>query len=126
MITTLYAGPLVIFYIALSIRVVMGRYRYRISLGDGGNEDLARRIRTHGNFAEYVPLGLLVLLFAELEGASVFLMHALGVMLLAGRVFHVAAINRPDKIRYARQIGMGLTFTMLLIASVYSFIKSIF
>lgn len=126
MITTIYASVLAVFYVAMSVYIIKGRYQYGISLGDGENPDMIRRIRAHANFSEYVPFTLLMMLFAELEGGSVFFMHGLGLMFVTGRVVHAITINRPDKIRYGRQIGMVLTFSVLLIASLYGLIKSIF
>lgn len=126
MITTIYASILAVFYIALSVYIVKGRYQYRVSLGDGDNPDMIRRIRAHGNFAEYVPIALLMMLFAELEGGNHIFMHALGLMLLIGRVVHAIALNWPEKIRYGRQIGMVLTFSPIFMAAVYGFLRAVF
>ena len=49
---------------------------------------MERRIRVHGNFAEYVPLALLLLLFMELQAQSRFLVHVLCIVLIAARLVH--------------------------------------
>jgi uncharacterized membrane protein YecN with MAPEG domain len=59
-ITPLYAGLLALLYLVLSYRIVVLR-RNKVSLGDGGNPILQRRIRAHGNFSEYVPMILIML-----------------------------------------------------------------
>lgn len=118
MITALYAGLLALFYVALSVHVIKARFQYRVSLGDGGVPDLTNRIRAHANFAEYVPIGLILLFLTE-EGGIDVLVHVLGIMLVAGRLFHAAALTEIVKIPYARQMGMGLTFAMILIAGFY-------
>ena len=40
---------------------MLHRNRHKIGIGDGGDKALARKIRVHGNFVEYVPLGLLLM-----------------------------------------------------------------
>ena len=48
-------------YIGLSARVIRGRGQHRVGLGSGGIDDMERSIRAHGNFAEYVPLTMLLI-----------------------------------------------------------------
>jgi uncharacterized protein len=112
MVVSIYAGFLALLYIALAIYVIRGRFQYRISLGDGGIEDMQKRIRAHANFAEYAPFAMLLLL-VELANAPAWLMHGLGASLLIGRVFHAAAILGISKIPFSRQIGMVLTLTVI-------------
>ncbi|HEY1856635.1 MAPEG family protein [Acidocella sp.] len=67
------AGVLELIYGVLTCRVFVVRFRSRIMLGDGsgsGGEKLLIAVRTHANFAEYVPLILLLLGAAELQHAS--------------------------------------------------------
>ena len=55
-------------FVLLSMRVIQMRGdRPRSALGDGSNPALERRIRVQGNFAEYVPMALILLLFVELQ-----------------------------------------------------------
>jgi len=86
--TPVYAALLAILFIVLSFRVIFVRRGERISLGDGENPALRARVRVHANFAEYAPLALLLMLMAELQGGGAWLVHALGLMLLIGRVTH--------------------------------------
>lgn len=92
LVTPLYAGLLAIWFFALSYRVVLQR-GHGIGLGDGGDPELLRRIRGHGNFAEYVPLILLMMALLELSKHSTLLLHALGVTLLLARVLHGLALS---------------------------------
>lgn len=55
-ITMAYAGLLALMFVALSARVIVRRRSAHAALGDGDDNDLSRRIRAHGNFAEYAPL----------------------------------------------------------------------
>ena len=80
-ITALYAALLTALFVALSVRVVAARRGSGAALGDGGNPDLLRRIRVQGNFAEYVPLALILSGLAEGLHTSVWLLHLLGLRL---------------------------------------------
>jgi hypothetical protein len=51
-VTSLYAGALGLAYLALTARVIVRRRARRVAFGDGGDAELARRVRTHANFAE--------------------------------------------------------------------------
>ena len=66
-ITAFYGGLLGITFMYLSILVIKGRRSAKISLGDGGNSHFLGIIRAHANFAEYVPLILILMLIAEIN-----------------------------------------------------------
>ena len=55
-ITLATAGALGLIGLILGLRVTMGRAKHNVTMGDGGNPDMIVRMRTHANFAEYVPL----------------------------------------------------------------------
>ncbi len=93
LIVPTYAAVLALAYVFLAMRVVRLRREARISLGSGGNYELERRIRIHGNFAEYVPFALLLLAFVEAQGHSPALIHALCLLLLAGRAAHAFGLS---------------------------------
>ena len=118
MITTIYAGLLALLYVALTVYVIEGRYKYKIGLGDGGNPAMSRRIRIHGNFAEYVPLGVLLLFLVDYVQTTPFLVHVLGLMLLIGRIFHLWGICRSDRISLGRTAGMILTILMIIFCAI--------
>ena len=111
-ITPLYAGVLTLLFLALSFRVIGARRSQRISLGDGNNETMLRRMRAHGNFAEYVPLALVLMVLLELQKQPVWVVHMVGVLLLAGRLFHAVGVSTATA--NARVAGMILTFTALI------------
>ena len=77
-ITPLYAGVVTLFFVFLSFRVIGGRRAARVALGDGGDRILLRRLRVHGNFAEYVPLAIVLMALAELQGAPAWTLHLVG------------------------------------------------
>ena len=92
LVTTLTAIVLAVALVALSLPVSLRRMATGIEAGHGDDEILRRRVRAQGNFIEYAPLGLLVLLLAETRGAAAVLVWALAAMLVAGRALHAAGM----------------------------------
>ncbi len=91
-ITAFYAGFLALLYIALAVRVIGARQSKGVSLSDGDDVELRRRIRAHGNAAENIPLGIVLLALLELQTAPTVLLHVFGVTLLVGRLLHGMAL----------------------------------
>lgn len=113
-ITPLYAGLLALCYFVLSIRVIGGRRAGNVTLGDGGDASLLRRIRAHGNFAEYVPLVLVLMVLLETASTPAWLLHAIGATLLIGRLLHAYALSFTEKFMLGRVVGMMMTFAALV------------
>ncbi len=116
-VTPLYAGLLVLWFVVLSVRVVRARGR-GVWLGDGGDAGLLRVIRGHANFAEYVPLALVLLAILELSRFSIYVLHALGITLLVARLLHGYALSFTQHFKFGRFWGAALTFVVLLIEAV--------
>lgn len=112
-ITALYASLLALIFLALSIRVIGFRRVVRIGLGDGGDAALLRRVRVHANFAEYVPLCLILIGLAESLRAPTVLLHALGGLLLAARISHAYGVSRQPETFAWRVSGMVGTLTAI-------------
>ena len=115
-ITPFYAGVLALLFFLLSIRVIRMRGT-GISLGDGGNPIMLRRIRGHANFAEYVPLILLMMGFLEVSHFPAYLLHGLGIVLVVGRLLHGFALSFTEKFFLGRFLGTVLTFTALNVSA---------
>ena len=128
-VTMLAGGVLGLMYVALSARVMMARGESGISLGDqaatalaAGQEHTAPPLmvaqRAHLNFAEWVPLSLIVLGLVEIAGAPRWLAALLGAMLVVGRTLHPFGIARraPNPFRGG---GIALNMAMLVIGSLY-------
>jgi len=115
LITPIYAGLLAILYFVLSYRIITMRGPGGPSLGDGGNPVLLRRIRGHGNFAEYVPFILLMIAMLELGRQSSMLIHGLGITLLVARLLHGFALSFTTNFTFGRFWGTALTFLLLVV-----------
>ena len=116
-VTPLYAGLLALLFFALSLRVVQMRGT-GISLGDGGNPAMLRRIRGHANFAEYVPLVLIMMALLELSKFSIYVLHALGITLFVARLLHGYALSFTEKFKFGRFWGTLLTYIVMVVAGV--------
>ncbi len=108
-ITAFYTGLLALCLLVLSLRVMQLRYKTGIGLGSGDSDALERARRIHGNAAEWVPVGLLMILVLEALMAPLWLLHALGLALLAGRVFHAVGVTRSRGTTIPRAIGVSLS-----------------
>jgi len=115
-ITLFYAGLLGLWFLVLSVRVILGRRSGKVNLGDGGNESLLRRIRAHGNFAEYVPFILILMGALESTGVQGWLLHVVGAPLLLGRLLHGYAFSFTAQFMLGRVAGTVLTLAALSVA----------
>ncbi len=125
-VTSTAAGVLGLIYLVLAARVVANRFKSGASLGDGGTGTvpagqehtvpLLVACRSHANFAEYVPIALLLLGLNEVRGAPHWLMLTLAAALVAARVLHPIGMGRkvPNAFRGG---GTILTFTVVGVAS---------
>ena len=113
-ITSIIAAVLTGIFIRLSFAVIGLRHKNKVGLGSGGHEDLERAIRAQGNFAEYVPFGILLIACLELNKAPWWLVTILGITLIIGRVIHAVGINTPPPDFSKRVLGMKFTFFTLI------------
>ena len=116
-VVPLYAALLALIFAGLSVRTLRLRRRLRVEVGDAGNEHMLRAMRAHANFAEYVPLSLILFFLVEESGASNWVIHGLGMCLLLGRIVHAYGVSQvPEPGRY-RAAGMAFTLTPMIIAA---------
>ena len=114
-VTGFYAALLALLLLGLAMRVVVMRWRTKTGIGDGGDRGLGRAIRAHGNAIEYVPIALVLLLVAELGGASPTLLHGCGIALVAARVVHATGLSRTAGASLERVAGTIGTFTVIAV-----------
>ena len=113
-IVGLYAALLGLLYVAISIRAIRLRRALRIPIGDSGHPEMLRAMRVHANFAEYVPIALILILLNELAGLPALAVHGLGVLLLAGRLLHAYGVSKTSEAYVFRIAGMAMTFAVIL------------
>jgi len=113
-ISLLIASLHVLLYLALTLRVILHRRAHNVGLGTGGDATLTRKVRVHGNFSEYVPLGLLMLALLELAATPIPLLWAFGIALLLARVLHAIGLGGSAGYSFGRFSGALLTFATLV------------
>lgn len=123
LITPTYAALLAFVFVGLSVHTIKQRRRYQVALGDGEKPELMRAMRAHANFAEYVPLALVLVWMAEAVAYPGWVIHALGVTLLVGRLSHAYGITQTNENFFFRVFGMSLTFLVLLTAGLFILIR---
>ncbi len=119
-VTTFLVSLLGLLLFRLSLRVIELRRKNKVSLGDGGHDDLQRAIRGQANCAEYAPIAVLLVMVAELQSPDVIISILLAVLaggFLLGRILHGYAFAATSGNMTLRVRGMQLTLmTILLLA----------
>ncbi len=117
-ITLFFASLHALLMLMLLARISRHRHGHRIGLGDGGDSELGRKIRVHGNFVEHVPFALLLLALLELSGLPDSWLWVFGGALLIGRVMHAMGLSRTGGYSIGRFWGTALTWLVLLARAV--------
>ncbi len=125
-ISSIVAIVLVVIMLPLTMQISMRRAMLGkemgdlagVAFGDNGDLPLRRRIRAFGNFTEYAPLGLIVLLLMEGAGASVTLVWSAGISLISGRVVHAGGMLYSGS-PMPRAIGMMFTYVAMALPAVW-------
>lgn len=110
-IAAVTASALSVLYIRLAFGVILLRREHGVRLGTGQHHDLAAAIRAHANFAEYVPLALLMIAVAEINHGAWPITLLSAALLVFGRLNHARALARDDI--PARVRGMKATFSAI-------------
>lgn len=112
-ITLTIAGAAALLHVWLSVRVSQLRRPLKVNIGDGGHEILARRIRAHGNFAENVPLFLVLIGFIELAVGGDLWLWGAAILFILARIAHVFGMDRGGA-NPLRVVGIAVTWLVLL------------
>ncbi len=126
-ITSVAAALLALIYAVLTFRVGQARGQAGASLGDGSGGVIKRgqehtvpllvASRSHANFAEFVPLALILLGLAEHGHAPHFFVLALAVMLVVGRAVHPFGMA-GGTLGALRGVGALLTVVTIVAAAI--------
>jgi len=114
MITLLYAGLCAILVVILAVRVAYWRFRHKVGIGDGGDRELLKRVRAHGNAIENIPLALILLGGMELNGYNGAVIHGFGAVLFVSRLAHAIGLSRSSGTSAGRFAGSLFTWLLML------------
>lgn len=115
--TPIFTAIFALIYVGLSLMVIRQRFKDSVLYGDGDSKSLIKAVRTHANFIEYVPLALILFWMLEAVIFNSNLVLILGSVLLVGRLLHVLGMIKPKPFLVCRQIGVLVTFSVLVVAS---------
>lgn len=116
-VAPLYIALSVIMCTYLGLQVVKSRRSRRILIGDNDDPEFIWVSRAHANFVETVPIALIALGAAELAGAPALVLHASGLLLVAGRLLHAYCFLKDHKAMKARVRGMQLTIASMWVSA---------
>jgi uncharacterized membrane protein YecN with MAPEG domain len=113
------AGAAALLNIWLTSRVVRVRAPLKISVGDGGNEAVLRRMRAHSNYAENMPIFVILLALVELAGGNKWLLWGAGILFILARISHAFGMDKPS-LRIWRMIGMSTSTVLVILLAGYA------
>ena len=114
-ITALYGAILTLMYLGLTFYVIKSRVAADQSILHGDDMQLATKIRRHGNFAEFVPMALIVMALAEMGGGNPVALNAAGIILVVARAVQPFGMDPVKANKPARIIGgVGTHLSMLI------------
>ncbi len=90
----------------LAMRVGRLRTTEKVSIGDGGNEMLTRRMRAHSNYVESTAFVLILMALIELALGTSLWLWGVGALYLAGRILHAIGM---DGMLWGRMVGTAIT-----------------
>ena len=107
-VTLATAAAAVLVNIWLSWRISRLRQELKVSVGDGGQEPLLRRMRAQANFIEHAPLFLILLAALEMSGANRIALAIIAAIFILARIAHGIGMDGGEA-QIWRRIGMPLT-----------------
>lgn len=116
-ITLVTAGAAALINLWLAIRTGAARRASGVSIGDGGNDALIRRMRAHANYGESAPYILILIALIEFTGGSSIWLWSASVLFVVGRIAHPLGM---DGMRVGRALGTLITFALLLALGGYA------
>jgi uncharacterized protein len=105
------AAALVNFW--LGMRCGKIRHSEKISVGDGGNDKMIRRMRAQSNFIEQAPLTVILVGLVELAGKGGQWLAPAAALFIVGRICH--AIGMDGNFNAGRGIGMLTAMLLQLV-----------
>jgi len=120
-ITLTIAGAAALINIWLMIRVGQVRTSEEVSVGDGGNEKVIRRMRAHANYGESLPIILVLIAGIELAIGSETWLWAVSGLYLLGRVAHGLGMD-GGAFAKGRFVGTILTMLALLGLGIFAIV----
>ena len=114
-VTLCFAAAVTLVNFWLGMRTGKLRGVHKVSVGDGGNEQLLRSMRAQANFGEQAPLTLALVALVELAGKGGQWLAPAAAVFVIGRICH--AFGMDGNFNAGRGIGMltSMLFQLVLV-----------
>jgi uncharacterized protein len=118
-ITLTIAAGAALVNIWLSVRCGQARAKGKVSIGDGGDDFLIRRMRAHSNFVENAPFALILIAGLELTSKTTPMwLWYVGIAFIFGRLAHGLGM---DGGAFGKGRMVGTLITMLTLVGLAGF-----
>jgi len=117
-ITALYASIMALLLTALAVNVTVHRNKLGVLFGDGAKPQMTRMVRLHGNAAEYLPIGVVLMGLYELNRGLPIALHVTGIALIVARLIYIAGVWNSETPTAGRGIGIVLTWLTIIALAV--------
>jgi uncharacterized membrane protein YecN with MAPEG domain len=112
-----YIGLNLLINLFLAYRVSANRVRSNVMTGTGEDTGLYNANRAHVTNVEYTPIVLIGLVGLHLLSGSIYVIHAVGLLLTIGRILHAMGLSTAaSQSSPPRLIGTLMTWIAQLIA----------
>lgn len=118
-ITLTIAGASALLAVWLGLRVSLLRRRKHVSIGHGDDPAIEARMRAHANFAEYVPLFLILLGLVEAAAGPSLWLWCAAILFILGRLAHPFGMERPAP-NLLRVASIAITWAVLIGLAAYA------
>ena len=110
----LAASILAVLQVILMVTVGNMRRAKSISFGDGGDAELLRLSRRHGNLIENAPMFLILLSLLEMIGGASIVVTSLAGLFIVARLSHAVALSSDSSPVVFRVLGaLGTVLSLL-------------
>ena len=117
-VSAVTAGVLIIIQMLLLLLVSFVRRRDKQSLGDGGNADVLRAARRHGNLAENAAIFVVALALFELIGGGRHMTEIYAGIFIVGRLAHAVGLSMKNTSNILRVLGTVVTVGVCVVLGV--------
>ncbi len=113
-VTLVIAAACGVVNIWLAVRLVRGRVRGKVMVGDGGDPTMLSGMRAHANFTEYAPIVLILMTLVELARGPLVALWVIGAVFVLARIAHPLGMARPAPNPF-RAAGALVTWVVTLV-----------
>ena len=114
-VTLVIAAACAVINIWLAVRLVRGRVKAKVMVGDGGDPALLSGMRAHANFVEYAPIVLILMALIELARGPQMALWIIGAVFVLARIAHPLGMGRsaPNPFRAVGAVGTWIVTLVL-------------